>query len=396
MNDKKKQMNKEQENVTLDFPIKYSDELNAKLKESFWKCNDDSKSDSSLHYYLEIPNNVKPTNLTEKNIPGIDTIKEIASYRRIDDAPYIEVQVVYQPLKHEINPSDWLYNLLDITKETIIDKREIKGDAGIYLDALSIKEFPNGEKVVSRSTAQKNYDPATKTLNIVSVKVSCSLKDYPNLSEEIMAIATGWNFINKSNYQLGEDLKRLDTKKKNNLSFYFPNSWNGGKFIPKDGNPERVAIFNKNDNKETKGAINIFISELKETKEKLYNQITERFTSNDITLNLSELEKNSQFSANNYYNEHWQSIGTIIDKSKNFQGSIRISIVKTVDELILIELVGPNKVQDYYNAARNNRAFDLLLQTLQTSEKITSFAEDEDINEEKIEGKKGFFNKLFS
>lgn len=126
------------EKKELDFPIKYNDTLNSKMKTSFWKCNDDSYVNSALHYYLQIPNNVKPTSLMEKNIVGIDNIKEIASYRRIDENPYLEIQVVYEKLNHEINPSDWLYNLLNITKETVLHKRELKGNAGVYLDALSL------------------------------------------------------------------------------------------------------------------------------------------------------------------------------------------------------------------------------------------------------------------
>ncbi len=147
--------NKIEKKEKLKFPIEYTEKLTSEMKTSFWKCNDDSHINSALHYYIVIPNNVKPTSLMEKNIVGIDTIKEIATYKRIDDKPYLEIQVVYEPLTHEINPSDWLYNLLKITKEKIINKREVKGNAGIYLDALTSKVMTNGEEVISRTTAPK-------------------------------------------------------------------------------------------------------------------------------------------------------------------------------------------------------------------------------------------------
>lgn len=382
-----------EKNMDLEFPTKYTEELNTKMKTTYWKCNDDSQPDSVLHYYIKIPNNIKPNSLTEKNIRGSNKIKEVASYQTIDESPYIEIQVVYEKLSHEINPSDWLYALLKNNGETLISKNEIKGNAGIYLDALTSKEYPNGEMVISRSTAQKNYDPSTKTAVIVSVKVSCSVKDYPKLAEEIMAIALGWNFINKSNYQLGEDLKRYDTQKKNELSFYFPSSWKGGKFVPKGNVPDRFAIFNKNENDEIQGAINLFVS--KENKENLFDVVTKRFSSKDISIDLDELKETQIISDNDYYDKKWDTEGSINDANNKYNGTIRISIVKTKDEYVLLELVGPNKNQDYFNSARNNRAFDLVLQTLQTSEKIERSSENEIAINEKDEKDKGFFKRLF-
>lgn len=378
--------------ISLNFPIKYSEELNKELKTSFWKCNDDSRSNSTLHYYLEIPNNVKPTNLDERNIRGIDSIKEIASYKKIDETPYLEVQVVYQTLEHEINPSDWLYNLLKITNEEIIQKREIKGNSGVFLDALTSKEYPNGETVISRSTAQKNYDPSTKSAVIVSVKVSCSIKDYPILAEKIMAIATGWNFINKSDYQLAEDLKRYNTEKKNELSFYFPASWEGGKFVPKNNLPDRFAVFNKQNRDKVKGTINIFVSTDQSSKDQLLNEALSRFEKNNIQVDLPELKESENIPLNEYYSEKWESFGSINDLNDKFDGDIRITIVKTKDEYLLAELVGPNRNLDYYNSARNNRAFDIVLQTLQTSQKVESF-DDSDVSG--IEKDNGFFKRLF-
>ena len=199
-NNKNKEEEMPDNEISLNFPVEFSEELNSKLKTSFWKCNDDSRTDSTLHYYLKIPNNVKPTSLDEKNIRGIDSIKEIASYQRIDKSPYLEVQVIYQPLNHEIDPSEWLYDILKQSNEKIVEKRELKGETGVFLDALSSKEIANGETVISRATALKNYNPDTNSTVIVSVKVSCNIKDYPDLAEEIMAIATGWGFINKSVY----------------------------------------------------------------------------------------------------------------------------------------------------------------------------------------------------
>lgn len=372
-----KKEEKENNQINLNFPTKYSDELNNELKTSFWKCNDDSHHNSALHYSLIIPNNVKPTSLIEKNIQGVDSIKEIASYRRVDESPYLEVQLVYQKLEHEINPSDWQYNLLKISNEQIVEKREIKGKSGVYLDALTSKEYPNGEVVISRSTAQKNYDPSTKSAVIVSIKVSCSLKDYPELADEIMAIATGWKFLNKPDYQLGEDLKRYDTQKKNDLTFYFPTSWDDGRFDSKGNVPERFAVFNKNNNGEVDGAINVFVSKDRNKKEDLLDEAIGRYKDHSIVVELPELKETDIIIHNDYYNRKWESTGSIIDSSSNFTGNIRVAMVKTKDECLLVELVELNKDQDYYSAARNNRAFDLVLQTIQTADKLETGLEDE-------------------
>ncbi|MEM5540157.1 hypothetical protein [Olleya sp. AS48] len=382
------------EKMELDFPIKYTDTLNSKMKTSFWKCNDDSHINSALHYYLQIPNNVKPTSLIEKNIAGINYIKEIASYRRIDENPYLEIQVVYEKLNHEINPSDWLKNLLKITKETIIDKRELKGNAGIYLDALSSKIMPNGETVISRTTSQKNYDPSTKTAVIVSVKVSCALKDYPSLAEEIMAIATGWDFINKSKYQLAEDLKIFDEEKTKDLTFYYPVSWGFGKFIASKGNPERFAIFNKNDRNVSKGAINIFIDEDENDEKKLFEKILKRFNNNDVKVNITELKE--VFNSNEYIEKQWNSKGKIDQKDSLRDGEISIHVLKIKKALILLEMVGVNKEYDYYESARNTRALQLIIQTLKTSEKVSSpvVTLKEEENSTTKKKKKGFFDFL--
>lgn len=381
--------------ISLNFPVKYSQELNSKLKTSFWKCNDDSRNNSTLHYYLEIPNNVKPTRLDEKNIRGIDTIKEIASYKRIDESPYLEVQVIYQTLNHEINPSDWLYNLLNITNEKIVEKRELKGKSGVFLDALTSKEFPNGETVISRSTAQKNYDASTNSAVIVSVKVSCNIKDYPELAEEIMAIATGWNFIHKSDYALSENLKRYDTQKKNELSFYFPASWEGGRFAALENEPNRFAIFNKNEKNETKGAINIFVSKEQNNQDQLFEDVINRFKTSTIQIDIAELKQADRDFQNDYYNKTWESVGSIKDPNQNFDGIIKTTVVQTLDEFILIELVGPHKQLDYYNAARNDRAFDLVLQTLQTSHKTEKGLDHSVSTNEEEKKDEGFFKKLF-
>ncbi|AUC76956.1 hypothetical protein [Olleya sp. Bg11-27] len=378
------------EKMELDFPVKYNEALNSKMKTSFWKCNDDSHINSALHYYLEIPNNIKPTSLIEKNIKGIDNIKEIASYRRIDENPYVEIQVVYQKLEHEINPSDWLYNLLKITNETIVDKREIVGNAGIYLDVLSSKVLPNSETVISRSTAQKNYDQSTKTLYIVSVKVSCSLKDYPTLSEEIMAISLGWNFINKSKYQLSEDLKIFNEEKAKDLNFYYPVSWKLGKFIANEDNIERFAIFNKNKKGESKGAINIFISENEKDEKTLLDKVIKRFLENGVKVEVSNLE--SCLNNNDFIEKRWKTTGLINQKESLHNGEITFEILKTKKSLILLEMVGVNEEYDYYESARNKRTLQLISQTLKTSDKISSV----EIEEEKPQKKKksGFFDFL--
>ncbi len=381
------------EKIELDFPVKYNEALNSKMKTSFWKCNDDSHINSALHYYLQIPNNIKPTSLIEKNIKGIDNIKEIASYRRIDENPYAEIQVVYEKIDHEINPSDWLYNLLKITNETIVDKREIVGNAGTYLDVLSSKVLPNSETVISRSTAQKNYDESTKTLSIVSVKVSCSLKDYPKLSEEVMAISLGWNFINKSEYQLSEDLRIFNEEKAKDLNFYYPVSWKLGKFIAKEGALERFAIFNKNKDGESKGAINIFISENEKDEKILVEKVLKRFTENGIKVEISDLELG--LNNNDYIEKRWKTSGLINEKESIHNGEITLEVLKTKKSFVLLEMVGVNQEFDYYESARNKRALQLISQTLKTSERVSSviIESGEDSNPKKKK-KGGFFDFL--
>ena len=353
-----------QNEMQLDFPIKSTTSLNEKIKNEYWRCNDNSHVDSALRYYLIIPNNVKPTNLKEENIPGRDNLKQIASYRRIDDAPYLEIQVVYERLEHEINPSDWQENLLDFSDETIIDQRKIKGNAGTYLDALTKKTVRNGNVVISRTLAKKNFDAGNKRCNIVCVKVSCDAKDYPNLAEEMMAITTEWDFINKSDYQLSEDVSLLHMKS-DNLAFYFPNSWKPSRLIVKKGMPERYVLFNKVEENISLGAINIFISNQYDSEIQIFKEVIERFKNKGVTLELEDLQHHKvSNSKDNQFTEEWRTLGTL-SESDSLKNDITIVIRKLKDKFILFECVGVSKTSNQYNWARNKRALELALQTLQ-------------------------------
>lgn len=372
---------RQEENIELNFPVEYSDALNKRMKSSFWKCNDDSHINSALHYYLIIPKNIKPTSLIEKNIRGLDSLKEIASYRRIDTQPYMEVQLLCEKIKHEINVSDWLEHLLEIAGEQAIKKRTIKGNTGTYLDVLTSKEFPNGETVIYRTTAQKNYDQSTKTGIMVSLKVSCLLKDYKILSEDMMAIATSWNFINLAYYQLSEDLK-IFNQPEVDLNFYYPMSWKLGKLDSTETIPLRFVIFNKDENGKVKGGINIFITDSKTNENTFSKEILSRFIDNNVTIENPTLKEVIGSEKSDYLIKQWELSSFIGEKN---DGRINLLIGETKKELFAVEMVGEMGKNNYYDTARNKRAFELILQTLRTSEQPSAFSVK---NEDKNIGKK--------
>ena len=357
--------------MELEFPLEVSDAQLAKMKSSYWKCIADTDRDSSLHHFLLIPNDVKPTSIEEKNIPGADRVKENSYYQRATGRPYFEVQVVFEPLKYEISPSDWQAHFLEKCGEGIIEQRIINGNSGTHLDALTKKKMPNGETVISRTTSQKNYDPTTKTAKIVCVKVSCNQDDYPELAQDFLSIATEWNFINRSDFQMAEDLMRYDTEQENKLSFYFPASWSASKFFPKDS-IGRYAIYNYGLNKEVQGAVNIFTSG-EMSQDQLYQRAIGRYEKEGMVVDLPTLEETKILPVNEYCSSSkLSSVGVVSHEEQGFKGRIEVTIIRTQHERVLIEMVGPNQQDDFLNAARNKRAVDLVIHTLRTSEKMKS------------------------
>ncbi len=247
-----------------------------------------------------------------------------------------------------------------------------------------------GKKSFLELLPQKKYDPSTKTAFIVAIKVSCSTNDYPELAEEIMAISTNWNFINKSEYQLAEDLKIFKDDKVKDLIFYYPSSWQLGKFITNEENLERFAIFNKNDEEESKGAINIFIYKEDKDENILVEKVLKRFIDNGIKVDITKLKEISDVN-NDYIEKQWEASGGIEHKGSLHKGEIILKVLKIKKSFILLELVGINKKYNSYESARNKRALELIIQTLTSTstQKVMSISEEVNSKEKK---KKGFFD----
>ena len=66
-----------------------------------------------LHYWLLLPNDVKPVNLVETTIEGL-SMYCIGEYASVDeDKSRMEVAVCYEHCKYEMNAADWLVKKLD-------------------------------------------------------------------------------------------------------------------------------------------------------------------------------------------------------------------------------------------------------------------------------------------
>lgn len=174
------------QNIPFPLETKFTNEY---LKASFWKCNYSSAGEP-LAYWVILPNQVKPTKLEPVQIEKLN-LTNIGQYTTIDKSAYIEVEVAYETLKTEVQPSDWLLGKLKLMKETVLNQNLVKAANGEqYLDVLTSNTLANGETLISRSSVLKSG------ANYFVIRVSSSRKDYADLAETMQHISTNWGLKN--------------------------------------------------------------------------------------------------------------------------------------------------------------------------------------------------------
>lgn len=174
------------QNIPFPLETKFTNEY---LKASFWKCNYSSAGEP-LAYWVILPNQVKPTKLEPVQIEKLN-LTNIGQYTTIDKSAYIEVEVAYETLKTEVQPSDWLLGKLKLMKETVLNQNLVKAANGEqYLDVLTRNTLANGETLISRSSVLKSG------ANYFVIRVSSSRKDYADLAETMQHISTNWGLKN--------------------------------------------------------------------------------------------------------------------------------------------------------------------------------------------------------
>ncbi len=207
------------------FPI-VSTASNEEIKANYWKCLYTSADKKMLEYWVILPNRVKPAELTPQHLPEVG-LTNLGRYATDDAQPYMEVWAAYEHCQWEMNPSDWLFNKLELMGEKVLNQRLIAhpSGSGLFADVLTLKMHSSGDEVISRYTVQKDYNPQEGGGNYFLIKAACAARDYPALVNDIYFTVVNWDLLHRSNLVLAELLKTVSLSAKNSSGFKVPESW---------------------------------------------------------------------------------------------------------------------------------------------------------------------------
>lgn len=348
------------------------------LIDNFWKCLYTS-SEVKLQYWVLLPINVKTTQINAVNIPEL-SLTNIGQYVRVDDTPYLEVQIAFEHCVFEMNASDWLYKKLAIMGEEIIHDRIIYGrSTGNYLDCLTKKKMNDGETVISRFTVLKDYDKDIGGANYVCIKVTCIEGDYEDLALKIFQIVSNWDLLNKSEWQMAEMLSPFMDDFAEPVKFFVPYSWEA-KFNKNTNNNFVNYVFDHTVNGENKGIINSFFYKRTafSNAEQLIDAQKKRFTIDDLKFTIHPIgvvQKNKITNPN--ISELYNAVGLLDLYEENFHAHLIIAVIATELGWYYFESIGPkpNLVNDYWEI--NKRCLQIMINSFNNLE--FDFREDNSI-----------------
>lgn len=333
------------------------------LKENFWRCLYTS-AEEPLHYWIVLPNHVKPTKLEPSPIKQLGLVN-IGQYNRIGDAAYLEVQVVYEHSPYEMNASDWLLKKLYLNGETIIDFREIKGQStGTYIDVLCRKVLSGDQEVISRCTVIKNFDELRGGANYFCVKCSCDGADYEQQALSILQIVSNWDMTHKGDWQMAERLYPFAYPFTEPVSFYVPESWEIKFDTENTGSLARFTMAH-NVGEMNHGMLNVhfYDSFAAKAPDGIYQKSSSRLSS--LKREVGEL--NTFPNQNPHILGSWALEGIVSQEEENFKAQISVLIIQTLKGWYYFEMIGPrpNLVNYYWEI--NKRCLELILDSFNNS-----------------------------
>jgi hypothetical protein len=329
------------------------------LKNNFYKLNY-SLSNTAVNYWVVLPNFVKEFVTLEKEVGSLG-VKLIGQYVSNTET-FFDVEVFYEHLEFDINPSDWLLRKISKLKETVVAVDEFKDNStGVYIDLLTYKETLGGDKFISRVTVKKNFDYQEGGANYMGVRVMCREEDYNNQADMMLHTAYNWDFKDRGNWQLAERIVPLNLPLKNKISFYAFESW---KVYGDEANPLTRLILNQTANRDNKGAINIFETKQlgKNNVQEVLNSLINRVPLTNIELN--ELEDVSTSILNPQIMLAWKTQGLIKNTEEQFEAHIIAYLIQTEISGYYIESVSSSPNFENYNWEINKRQVEMILNSL--------------------------------
>lgn len=364
MNDKKMNNNSSQ---TYPFPdeVSYSIEYQ---KEHFWRCVYTSTSNESLHYKIVLPIRVKPAAIKPKEIEGLG-ITTIGLYRTPEDVDrYLEVVVAYETVTNEINGSDWLYHILELMGETIINKKESSFESGNYADVLTQKKFGD-ETMISRFKVIKDSDEESGGANLFLIKSTCHEKNYVALHEDMLQSISWLFIINGNEWKLAEMLKSITTKTPTSLYFYYPGSWAIRKIDVQMDNFSHYAL-SREIEKTTKTMMNLFFMALNKdvTAQFIFNTIFQRLDKNLLVSTPTLIKVDSTF--NKHIDELWWGETQAATEDNLVHAVMNVYVGKIGELWFYNESISPLQEDSFYSWAINKRALEIVVNSINNSELI--------------------------
>jgi hypothetical protein len=291
----------------------------------------------------------------------------IGHYIRIDDSPYLEVFVLYEYCKYEMNVSDWAQKKLHTMGEQLIDHRIIEGKStGYYLDALTARKLNDEETLISRVTTLKDSVGNGNGANYFMAVARCLEKDYEELALTVLQIVSNWKLTNKSQWQFGELLQKFEFPVDQRVEFYVPKSWEMS-FDTDDINTDTPRFVISHPKDDQNGIINAYFyhSNAKKKYEDIFEMSFERLKNlkdfkSDLkpfeTVRLSEIK-------NPFIHAHYRTTGTIDHEEKDFHVHIQIAIIRTKNRWYYFDVVGSRPNLENYNWEINKRCLELILKS---------------------------------
>jgi len=331
-------------------------------EKNFWKCLYDS-ADYNLHYWIILPNNVKPIEVRPVKTKNATVI---GHYIAVDDGPYLEVFVMYEYCEFEMNVSDWAEKKLIMMGELVVNHRLIEGrSTGAYLDALTSRKLNEKETIISRVTTLKDSVGNGNGANYFMVIARCKEENYEELADTILQIVTNWDLTNKSQWQLGELLQNFSFPVEQKVEFYIPKSWDINFKTDSINTPTPNFIFN-HVKEGHNGIINAFFYQFNDIDN--YEYIFEMFFDRlrhleDYSIELKEFEHLQYTIKNPVINSIYQTTGILHCEKIDFHANIQIVIIRTERGWYYFDLVGSLPNLENYYWEENKRCLEMIIKS---------------------------------
>ncbi|TDN52730.1 hypothetical protein EC843_102162 [Buttiauxella sp. JUb87] len=332
-------------------------------KENFWRCVYSSTSSKALHYKVVLPLYVKPVLTKPTEIEGLG-ITMIGLYQttKVQAKPYLEVTIAYETIENEINGSDWLYHILDLMGEVIIDKRVFFAESGEYTDVLTQKMY-DSENMISRFRVIKDSGMEAEGANFFLIKATCHKENYVVLNEDILQSIAWFTLINENEWKMAESLKSINADNPEKFSFYYPVSWSVKQAEDSILGLSHYTLAHIIGHKK-KNMINLFF--MVPGKE-----VTAQFISDTMFKRLEDIFhigsptlKNVMNKRNVKLDQLWTAQIEINNEDKKIRNLLTLYVGCTESLWFYFELISPHPDQSFYDWAVNKRALEIILNSL--------------------------------